>query len=192
MMRLFRFSLTLLFFSCLTINCLAQTGTAHIYVGLYDNLDKENLQATLVDICSRYKDFRIFISNDQFPAVITNPTDLNYFFQNQILLLNPTYPNIYFELDTLLKMDAKRDFLSYNENNQPAVIRQVDYYFFLPTESAPRISKELIQKYYQVMGLGDLANFEHQIPIIIFTKEMPQEFKSDTNTSTFKFAFKTY
>ncbi|MBA4303393.1 MAG: hypothetical protein C0424_04135 [Sphingobacteriaceae bacterium] len=191
-MRLFQNIISLLICLFFTLNSLAQTGTAHIYVGLYDNLDKENLQVTLVNICSRYKDFRIFISNDQFPAIITNQSDLNYFFQNQILLLNPTYPNILFELDTLLKMDAKRDFLGFNDNNQPRVNRKVDYYFFIPTESAIRISKELIQKYYQVMGFGDIANFEEKIPIYIYTKEMLQEYKSDTNTSSFKLAFKTY
>lgn len=192
MMKFFRYILRIVFCSLFTLNCVAQTGTAHIYVGLYDNLDKENLQVTLLDICSRYEDFRIFISNDQFPVIISNQYDLNYFFRNQILLLNPTYPDIYFELDTLLKLDAKKEFLSFNANNQPKVISRLDYHFFLPTESAIRITKELVLKYYQIMGFGDIEYLEKNIPVTIYSKEMPLDFNASIDSSGFKFAFKTY
>lgn len=192
MIKFFQNIAITVFSSLLTMECLAQAGSAHFYVGVYDNLDKDNLQSTLLGICSRYEDYRFFISNDQFPLIITNQSDLNNFFRDQILLLNPTYPNIYFEIDTMLKLDSKNDFLSFDAKNQPRVNKRVDYYFFLPNLSAPMLIKELVYKYYQIMGFGDVENLEENISITIYSKEMLLNDNSNADNSTFIFNFKTY
>jgi len=183
---------TFLAFLLVSLSGLAQAGMARIYIGLFNNLENTNLHSTLLEICSKYTTYSIFISNDQFPLIISNETDLDYFFKNQAPLLNPTYPDIYFELDTLLKLDVLKDFLSFNRPNQPSFKERMDFYFFVPNESASKIIKELVIKYFYINGLGDIDNFNELTSVTIYSKDVLLDADSIFFNDSFDIDFKTY
>ncbi len=190
----FRLALVLMIYITFQLNCFGQAQSANIYIGLYDNFDKENLHSTLLRICSNYSIYTIFISNDQYPIIIQNETELNNFFENRILLLNPSYPNLNFELDTLLMLDTKKDFLGFDSDYQPEVKRKVDLCFFIPNASASKIIQDLIVKYYQIVGFGDIQKFDQNISVRIFSKEALEESLKilSQNSNTLPFYFETY
>lgn len=182
---------TILCFSLMSHFALGQSKIANIYLGLYGNQGKENLRTVLQEICTTSDKFRIYVSNDQYPILINNLNDFDKFFNNQIRIINPSLPNTDFELDTLLALDSKYEFLSFKKN-QPSIKNLVSFHFFIPNEQAKELFTIFIMKYLHISGGGDIIDFDKNVSITIYTKEPIMDDEITYRNHPYNVFFKTY